>query len=808
MNRPAANPRRFAARLSVLAAGALIACTAHAQAAAIRFDQPAEPLERALNELARRAGVQVFFASTATAGRTAPALRGEYTPREAMERLLSGSGLRLRVEDERTFTVEPAAAGERPVQLGSVTVSASADASATGLAPVYAGNQVARGGRVGILGNRDLMATPFASTAYTAELMQDQQARSVSDVMQNDASVRVARGFGNFQELYVIRGFPVYSDDIAYNGLYGLLPRQYVAAEFIERVEVLRGANTFLNGAAPGGSGIGGAINLLPKRAPNDPLTQVTAGIEHGGHGYAATDLARRFGPDERLGVRLNAARRGGETTVDDEQRRLDMFALGFDYRGNDFRLSADVGYQYHDIDSPRPSVTPSGGIPDAPDAERNFAQPWTYSRERQVFGTFRGEFDLSAAATAWVAAGLREGEEKNRLANPSSDAAGLTSAYRFDNVRDEVVHTGEAGIRGTLRSGAVSHQWVASLSAFRIEAKNAYAFSSFAGFAGNLYESFEVPMPAADFFTGGSMSSPHVTERTNTHSLALADTLGFFGDRLLVTVGARRQSIEAKTYDYNSGRRASSYHKYATSPMLGIVYKATAHTSLYANYIEGLVRGEIAPATSGGVPVLNAGQALDPYVSRQTEIGVKYDGGRLGGSVSLFATRRPFSVVSNGAFDDGGEQRNRGLELSVFGEAARGLRLLGGATFVDAELRNTQGGVDDGKRAIGVPRAQFNLGAEWDAPGVAGLALSARALHTTVQYADAANTLKAPAWTRFDVGARYLTEIGRQVVTFRARIDNLADRDYWASVGGYPNSNYLVLGTPRTFTMSATVDF
>ena len=73
----------------------------------------------------------------------------------------------------------------------------------------------------------------------------------MSDVLQNDPSVRVARGFGNFQELYVVRGFPVYSDDMSYNGLYGLLPRQYVAAEFIERVEVFRGANTFLNGAAP-----------------------------------------------------------------------------------------------------------------------------------------------------------------------------------------------------------------------------------------------------------------------------------------------------------------------------------------------------------------------------------------------------------------------------------------------------------------------------------------------------------------------------------------------------------------------------
>ena len=61
----------------------------------------------------------------------------------------------------------------------------------------------------------------------------------MADVVQNDPSVRVARGFGNFQEAYFIRGFVLGSDDTAYNGLYSLLPRQYIAAELFERVEVL-----------------------------------------------------------------------------------------------------------------------------------------------------------------------------------------------------------------------------------------------------------------------------------------------------------------------------------------------------------------------------------------------------------------------------------------------------------------------------------------------------------------------------------------------------------------------------------------
>ncbi|MCJ0876875.1 TonB-dependent siderophore receptor [Pseudomonas sp. JI-2] len=695
-----------------------------------------------------------------------------------------------------------------PVELQSVEITASADASADGLTQPYAGEQVARGGRVGILGNRDYMETPFTSTSYTSQLIQDQQARSVSDVLQNDPSVRVARGFGNFQELYVVRGFPVYSDDISYNGLYGLLPRQYVAAEFIERVEVFRGANTFLNGAAPGGSGIGGAINILPKRAPNEPLTRLTVGAENGGQAMTHADIARRFGEEERFGVRLNAAKLAGETTVEDEDRTLDMFALGLDYQGDNFRLSGDIGHQYHFIDQPRPSVTPSGGIPSAPDADDNFAQPWTYSKEKQTFGTFRAEYDFSDAVTGWLAAGVREGEEKNRLANPRSDANGNLTAYRFDNVREEEVFTSEVGLRGLAQTGAVSHQWVVSAAMFDVEARNAYAFSDFAGFDNDLYDPYNTAMPAADFFVGGSMSNPHVTERTHTQSLAIADTLGFLNDRLLVTLGARRQGIEAKTYDYNSGLRASSYNSYETTPSAGVVYKLTDNLSLYANYIEALVKGDIAPASSGGAPVTNAGAALAPYVSKQTEVGIKYDGGNVGGSLALFTTDRPFSTIENGVFTDGGEQRNRGIELSVFGEPVYGVRVLGGLTLLDAELTSTENGLNEGNRAIGVPRTQANIGGEWDLPGMNGLTLTSGVIYTSSQYADAANDLKIPSWTRWDLGARYRMVVEQRDVVLRANLENVTGRDYWASAGGYPDQGYLVLGAPRTLSVSATVDF
>jgi iron complex outermembrane receptor protein len=706
-------------------------------------------------------------------------------------------------------TTPPAPAPETPMQ--TVVVTASADASSQGLPKDYAGGQVARGGRIGLLGNVDMMDTPFNTTNYTQALIQEQQARSVADVVQNDPSVRVARGFGNYQELYVIRGFAVNSDDIAYNGLYGLLPRQFVASELLERVEVFRGANSFVNGAAPGGGGVGGMINLVPKRAPNSPLNQVSARVESGGQLYGAFDLARRFGPDGRFGLRVNGVRRDGDTAVDREERELSVFSVGADYRGRGFRLSADAGYQDHQLNNARPSVTVAPGLPivAAPDAESNWAQPWTVSKERDVFGTLRAEVDLGQDAVAWAALGARKGDESNILASATVTALdGSANMTRFDNVRDDKVRTGEIGARTSLRTGSVGHTLSATASGFHSESKNAYDLGDFGGWSTNIYRPVDIAPPATGFWPGGNMADPLLTRKTILSSAAIADTLSFAGDKLLLTVGLRHQRIKDAGFDYVTGLENSRYESSANTPVAGLVYKPAPGVSLYANYIEALQQGTVASSGGFGAPLANEGQVFAPYVSRQKEVGVKVDAGKFGASAALFTTGQPQANVVDNVFGLYGEQRNRGLELSVFGMPTKGLRLLGGATLLDSEQRRTFNAETNGREAIGVPEMQFNLGADWDVPNVQGLSLNARLLHTATQFADARNLQQLPSWTRLDIGATWTTRVMDRGLTLRARVDNVANKDYWASAGGYPGYGYLVAGAPRTFTVTGTIDF
>lgn len=695
----------------------------------------------------------------------------------------------------------------------TVTVTASADASAQGLPQAFAGDQVARGGRVGILGTKDNLSTPFNMVSYTNDLIQDRQAASVGEVLQNDADVRVARGFGNFQESYFMRGFLLSSDDVAYNGLYSLLPRQYIGTELFERVEVLHGASAFLNGASPGGDGIGGAINLVPKRATDEPLTRLILGAGSGDAGSAAVDISRRFGPDNSTGIRVNAAYHDGGTPVDGEKASLGLGFVGFDWHSRDVRLSADVGYQDNRLRQTRPNVTVDAGvtaIPAAPDPSTNFAQPWSYSNERDLFSTFRGEWDINRDTTAWAAYGLRRSHEDNSLANidlVNNDGASTTS--RFDNTREDRVDTGELGLRGKLNIGGVKNEWVASYSGFRLFEKAAYRWDYFNTMATDLYAPTSYTQPAftSGAFAGNILAAPGPVSQVRLNSVALGDTVYFFNDKLQVTAGLRRQELDVTSYAYDTGA-ATTYDRSRISPMASALYKLNKHFSLYGNYVEGLTQGDTAPTFGTTIPV-NAGQSLAPYISKQTEVGLKYEDNALGGTLALFSTTKPRALTNTeNVFTDDGEDRHRGLELNLYGKLAQDVKILGGVTLLDAIQEDTGSTATEGKRVIGVPRVQANIGSELAVPGVKGLSVDARVVYTGSSYADDLNKLSVPGWTRLDLGGRWITELGNTPTTFRLRVENATNRAYWSSVGGYPDNGYLVVGAPRSVELTASIDW
>ncbi|SMF88399.1 iron complex outermembrane recepter protein [Azospirillum oryzae] len=797
--RPAAVAAGLAA--AVLAGGAFLAPAAHAQATAdtVNANIPAGPLDEALIRFAAQAGVTVQADPAIVRGKTSPSLKGATTVEDGFRRLLAGSGYGIaRTSSGYALVAQSAAAPASPsdsTTLPALQVTANSGMMPGGLAEPYAGGQVARGGSVGLLGSRDVMDTPFSTVNYTSELIENQQARTAADTLINDASVRLTTGSNGFDDTFQIRGYAVGAGDVGFNGMFGLVSSNRVPAQIVERIELLKGPGALANGIAPGGS-IGGGINILAKRAGDQPLTRVTTTYMSDANLTAHVDVGRRFGENKEWGVRFNGLMRNGEASVDGGNLRSGLGSLAVDYRGERLRWSMDAISQRDDTDNFRPQISllsTTTAIPSPPDARSNW-YPGTTLVQKDVTVASNVEVDLTDSLTAYAGIGYRKGENDQTF--PSSTAAvnalgnfTVRNAY-YDSYSRTV--TGTAGARWRFETGPVHHSLNVGYTGFKRDEGNAYIQSA-GSVLSNIYNPSALPA-----ITAARTSARKSTETTLT-SFALADTLSVLDDRVMLTLGVRRQKVHVDSFSTTTGLQTGTYDASATSPLAGFVVKPLSNVSVYANYAEGLTRGTVV-----GAGYANTGAVLAPYKSNQYEAGVKVDWGSITTTAAVFQLTKPNSIrnaANELAYD--GEQRNRGLELSVYGEILPGLRGMASAAFMDPKLTRTATAAVQGNDAAGVPDKTFSAGLDWETPWVEGLALNGRVIYTSGSYLTDANTLRFDGWTRFDIGARYAATIVGTPVTFRANVENLFDKDYWLTTG-----TYVTVGAPRTVLLSASADF
>lgn len=691
----------------------------------------------------------------------------------------------------------PADHSTSTLTLGTIDINASYSGS-TALSEVFAGGQVARGARLGMLGNKDMMDTPFSVTSYTAKTLADLQTVTVADALERDPSVRSTGQTGGIVDSFFIRGFPVGEGnlgELAFDGVYGVAPNYRVFTGYAEHVEVLKGPGALMYGISPN-SGVGGVINIVPKRPLNEDLTRVTTSYasdsQVGGH----LDVSRRFGEDNQFGVRFNGNLQGGDTAVDDQHRDLGIGAIALDYRGERLRLNLDYISQKESFDAPsRPfTVAPGIDIPSAPNGRTNVSQDWGWSDTKEQSALLGAEYDLSDAVTVFAHAGggksdvKRMSDQVPRIVNEAGDTSNIPGYYKFNVDRS----TADVGIRGVFATGAVTH--TTTLMATQYQDELSRGINNGTEVRSNIYHPVEVPKQF--------INAPKVLRisESNLSGVALTDTLSMLDDRFQFTLGLRRQDIESRNYNA-AGSVSSKYNDSATTPLVGVVVKPWVDVSLYYNYVEGLSKGDIAPGSA-----VNAGEAFAPYKSKQHEIGVKYEHGTLMTTLALFQIEKPSGEIGAGnVFSVQAEQRNRGIELSMFGEVAQGTRLMGGVTLLDGELTDSAIAANRGNQPVGVPDVQANLWAEYDTPWLEGFTLTGGAIYTDSQYINQANTQELESWTRFDAGARYATNIEGRPTTFRANVQNVFDREYWSGVASY---GAFSPGYPRTFELSATIDF
>jgi iron complex outermembrane receptor protein len=670
--------------------------------------------------------------------------------------------------------------------------------SQPGVVPAFAGGQVAQGARLGMLGNTNTMKSPFNVTSYTDKFIRDQQAATGADALILDPSVRSTHPTGGIVDSFNIRGFPINegnNGEFAFEGLYGIAPSYRIFTDYVERIEVLKGPSAALSGIAPNG-GVGGVINVVPKRAGED-LTRLTVGYgsaaRFGGH----WDVARRYGDSKEWGVRATGGLRGGDTPIDRQSETTGVGSLALDYQGERYRSWLYLIAQTDRFDAPsRPFLMAPGlQVPKAPDGRLNVTQPWEWSRINDQSVLWRNEYDVNDQVTLFADVGGSHTNVERFFGLPTitSASGNTTSLPQFFGLSIDR-YTYDGGVRARFDTGFVRHAVTFQASVYHDALYRRLTNGS--PVTSNIYSPTVAPTQFANEIPG----RPRLSDSELT-GLSIADTLSVLDERVLLTLGVRRQGVEVNNYLSNVGTPTPSSDKSATTPVVGLVVRPRENVSLYANYIEGLSKGDIAPTQPG---VSNPGEALPPYIAKQYEAGVKVDFGRIATTFSAFEISKASGEVLAGRFSATAETQVRGLEFNVFGELRPDVRVLGGVSLLDGTLTKTAIAANVGNTPIGVPNVQANIGAEWDLPWVSGLTLNGAVIYTGRQFVDAANKQPIPEWTRLDLGARYTTAINGRKTVFRANVQNVTGENYWSSVASFGT---FFLGAPRTYLLSMTVD-
>lgn len=682
---------------------------------------------------------------------------------------------------------------EPTITLPKITVIAKSESN-----PAYAGGQVTSTNHMGFLGNKDFLETPFNAVSYTKDYIKDRQAGDITDVIAaTDPSVYTSGVSGQNLESFKIRGFDSNISDVTVGGLYGVAPRYRSSPEMFERIEVLKGPSAMLNGMAPNGS-VGGAINLVTKRADDVPLTQVTVDYlsdsQVGGH----VDIGRRFGDNKQFGARFNGVYRDGDTAINNQTKKTRLAALGVDWKGDRIRLSGDLydSNEYTNGPTRGLNLAPGVPLPNPPSSDTLLNPDWAFNDSQDKGASVRGEFDINDDMMFYASLGYGDNTFKSRsaavsvLKNTAGDYETLIGDLK-DTVEKK---SGEIGLKGSFETGSLEHQLALNITAYKENgalAGNFYRDNLINNNFNNLkWPSYDdVPFTDPELLRTQSLLS----------SYGLADTLSFNEGKYQLTLGLRHQRVETKQSGlFGTGK---DYDESETTPSVAFIAKLKEGVSIYGNYIEGLTKGTTAP-----VAAVNAGEVFAPFKTKQKELGIKVDSGDFSNTLSAFVITKPTDYIDpiSKRYSVDGKQQNRGLEWSFFGSPIQDVRLIGGITYIDAKIEKATNKEHEGNQAADVPKWQAKLGAEWDQPYIPNLTLTANVNALSEQYINNDNKLSLPGRTLLDLGARYKTSIGQYPLTIRSTINNVTNKSYWAK----PHYTSLGIGDPRTFMLSATMDF
>ncbi|MFT4198551.1 MAG: TonB-dependent siderophore receptor [Pseudoxanthomonas sp.] len=663
----------------------------------------------------------------------------------------------------------------------------------------------------GTLGDRSVLDTPFSITTVDAEEIQMRQADNIGTLFLADASVGSSgSAYTGFPSQVMLRGLPAdFYNSLLLNGtpagfIYGInLP-----LEFMQEVQLLKGATGFMYGfASPGGM-----INYVTKKADGEQVMSADVGYRSDNIFSEHVDLGGKLFGSDIFSYRLNLSNEHGQSASGNSiDRRAGALALQGKLTPN-LTWHADIMVQRRVLDHPSPYFYIYPGtytgtrLPVAPDGSFNMSSDTSliYNKfeyyasgvDWQISDNWKFSFNTSHMHSYLLAL-----EDFTYLLNQQGDL--MTSTWNGLDITNTEFTQGM--LQGTFYTGPLKHDLVVGASYQKQDMRlGQMNFSQAESIL--LYHNLYDPKTIVWSEDTSRYVYPYLVTRQT--SGFLNDTISL-GEKWSLLAGWRY--IKYNRWAYSTRTLGSDgyydftylgYNKYVNTPTYALMYKPVQQATLYASYVQSL-----EPGSTVGSSYKNYGDVLEPIKSEQYEVGAKWQEAGWDASLAFYRINRGAAyVTADNYYVQDGNIRYDGAELGGNLWLTTGLRLGGSLLWLDSSYQKTSNDWLIGKEQAGTRKLTTSLEALYNFEAVPGLSVHAVGKYFGRGVAYNNTTLEtvvdAQSYTLFNLGVGYTMQISGHPVTFRAEVENLFNRAYWAVT-----PSYVYLGTPRTFAVNMKFD-
>ncbi|WP_427551544.1 TonB-dependent siderophore receptor [Methylomonas sp. MS20] len=798
----------FGISLALAIAAALTSPVAIAAEQTLDYDIPPQALSSALNAYADVGNVQLSYPAGLTSGLHSPGVSGKWSPRQALEKLLTGTGISAKTTANGTITLESTAEPSKPG--ASATTPTLPSVTVTGQATYlnsdpYNPDYHRRTASTATKTDTPLMETPTSIQVVPRAVLDDQQAIRLDEATKNVSGVQAPRQLGVLFDNFMIRGFTTPSFNVYRDGL--RLALQSFETANLDQIEIFKGPPSTLFGrSAPGG-----LVNMVTKKPLFTPYYSI--GQQFGSYDLYRTtlDATGALNDDKTLAYRMNFSYMDANSFRDFVGRDRVFVAPQLTWKPNDaFEINLGYEYKKDNIIGDR-GIAAVGNRPANVPISRFLGEPSFSSQQAEShLGHLSWTYHFNDDWKIQQRFAVNMLDTFNRNIVPISMEADNRTVNRglFYGLTERATYTQDLNLNGKFDTFGIGHNVLLGFDYYRFEESRGVTFLPGAAF-----------IPAIDIFNPvyGNVKLPNdlaknnfVIENQEWFGLYFQDQVDLTKNLHFLFNGRHDWSTAIAGFSDSAMPEATAVAAEKFSPRLGLVYQPVKWLSLFANWTEAL-------GASNGRSA--AGQPLPAELAEQFEGGIKTEffDGRLTASLAAYELTKRNALTDDSSTPDPSDQiavgvaRSHGLEFDFSGELTDRWKVIGSYAYTDARYLQDNGQFGDaplvGKRLPNSPEHSANLWTSYQVTD--GFKVGTGAYVAGKRQANAANNWQLPGYVRWDAMAAYQWTLGKSRMTAQVNVNNILDKRYYAYADEFGNPRFDAMpGEPTTILGSLKVEY